>query len=118
MLTADEVTTLMVGNGSEVGDKCDVIIVQQVGPFQHISEVHVGYMALHYPLLFPYNEDGWHPNILFNDVVVQDANVDLDEEYAKEFEHQRKHRNVTMAEFYGYRLQHQNIDGIALLWGG
>jgi hypothetical protein len=25
---------------------------------------------------------------------------------------------VTMAEFYGYRLQHQNTDGIALLRGG
>jgi hypothetical protein len=23
---------------------------------------------------------------------------------------------VTMAEFYGYRLQHRNTDGITLLW--
>ncbi len=36
----------------------------------------------------------------------------------KEFEHQRKHHNVTMAEFYGYRLQHRNINGIALFRGG
>jgi hypothetical protein len=43
--------------------------------------------------------------------------VDLDENHAEEFEHHRKHHNVTMAEFYGYRLQHQNIDGNALLWG-
>jgi hypothetical protein len=44
-------------------------------------------MALHYPLLFPYGEDGWHSNILFNGVVVQDADGDLDEDHAKEFEH-------------------------------
>jgi hypothetical protein len=25
---------------------------------------------------------------------------------------------VTMAKFYGYRFQHRNIDGIALLRGG
>jgi len=56
-------------------------------------------MAIHYPLLFPYNEDGWHPNILFNGVVVD---ADLDEDHAKESEHQRKHHNVTMAEFYDY----------------
>jgi hypothetical protein len=53
----DEVVALMVGAGSEVVDKCDVVITQQASPFQHISELHVGYMALHYPLLFPYSED-------------------------------------------------------------
>jgi hypothetical protein len=71
-------------------------------------------MALHYPLLFPYSEDGWHPNILLNGVVVD---VDLDEEHVEEFELQRKHYNVTMAEFYGYRLQHRDTNGIVLLWG-
>ncbi len=97
--TVDEVVTLMVGNGSEVVDRCDVILAQQASPFQRIFELHVGYMALHYPLLFPYGEDGWHPNILLNGVV---ADVDLDEDHAGESELQRKHCNVTMAEFYGY----------------
>jgi hypothetical protein len=95
----DEVTTLMVGDGFEAVDRHDVIIAQQAGPFQCISELHEGYMALHYPLLFPYGEDGWHSNIPLNGVV---ADVDLDEDHVKEFELQRKHRDVTMAEFYGY----------------
>jgi hypothetical protein len=97
--TADEVAALMVGDGSEAIDRRDVILVQQAGPFQRISELHVEYMALHYPLLFPYGEDGWHPNILVNGVV---ADADLDEDHVREFELQRKHCNVTMAEFYGY----------------
>jgi len=71
-------------------------------------------MALHYPLLFPYDEDEWHPNIPFNGVV---ADVDFDNDHAKESELQRKYCNVTMAEFYGYRLQHRDTDGIALLRG-
>jgi hypothetical protein len=71
-------------------------------------------MALHYPLLFPYGEDGWHPNIPLNGVV---ADVDLDEEHVEESKLQRKHCNVTMGEFYGYRLQHRDTDGIALLRG-
>jgi len=54
-------------------------------------------------LLFPYGEDGWHPHILLNAVV---ASADLDEDHAGKFELQRKHCNVTMAKFYGYRLQH------------
>ncbi len=57
MLTVDEVTALMVGDGSEAINKCDVV-AQQADPFQHISELHVGYMALHYSLLFLYGEDG------------------------------------------------------------
>jgi len=61
-------------------------------------------MALHYSLLFLYSEDGWHLNIPFNGVVVQDVDADLYEDHAKESEHQRKHRNVTMVEFYGYRF--------------
>jgi hypothetical protein len=103
VLTVDEVAALMVRNGFEAVDKHDIIVAQQAGPFQRISKLHVGYMALHYPLLFPYGEDGWHPNILLNGVV---ANVDLDEDHAEESEHQRKHCNVKMAEFYGYQLQH------------
>ncbi len=118
MSTADEVVALMVGDGSKAVDRCDVVVAQQVGPFRRISELHVGYMVLHYPLLFPYDEDGWHPNISFNGVIVQDLDADLEEDHAEEFEHQRKHCNVTMAEFDGYRLQQRNIDGIALLRGG
>jgi len=56
-------------------------------------------MALHYPLLFPYGEDGWHPNIPLNGVF---ADVDLHEDHVEEYELQRKHYNVIMAEFYGY----------------
>jgi acetyltransferase-like isoleucine patch superfamily enzyme len=71
-------------------------------------------MALHYPLLFPYGEDGWHPKISLNDIV---ADADLDEDRVGESDLQRKHCNVTMAEFYGYRLQHRDIDGIASFRG-
>jgi len=56
--TADEVAALTVGDGSEVVNRHDVVLVQQAGPFQRISELHVEYMALHYLLLFPYGEDG------------------------------------------------------------
>jgi hypothetical protein len=96
---ANEVVTLMVGVGSKAIERRDVVVAQQADLFQCISELHVGYMALHYPFLFPYGEDGWHPNIPLNGAV---ADVDLDEDHAEEFELQRKHCNVTMAKFYGY----------------
>ncbi len=57
MPTADEITALMVRDGSKVVNRRDVVVAQQAGSFQHIFELHVGYMALHYPLLFSYGED-------------------------------------------------------------
>ncbi len=66
----------------------------------------MGYMALHYPLLFLYGEDGWHLNIMFSGVVVQDVDANLDEDHVEESKHQRKHHNLTMVEFYNYQLQH------------
>jgi len=71
-------------------------------------------MPLHYPLPFPYGEDGWHSNIPLNGVIVD---ADLDEDHAGESELRRKHCNVTMVKLYGYRLQHRDTDGIALLRG-
>jgi hypothetical protein len=43
--------------------------------------------------------------------------VDLDEHHAEESKHHRKHRNVTMAKFYGYLLQCRDTDGIVLFRG-
>jgi hypothetical protein len=41
----------------------------------------------------------------------------LDEEHARKSELQKKHCNVIMAKFYGYRLQHRDTNGIVLLQG-
>jgi hypothetical protein len=85
--TSDEVAALMVGDGFEAVDRRDVIVVQQANLFQHISELHVGYMVLHYSLLFFYGEDGWHLNIPLNGVVID---ADLDENHVEESKHQNK----------------------------
>ncbi len=45
---------------------------------------------------------------------MQDVDANLDEDHAEEFEHKKKHPNVTMAEFYDYQLQHRDTNGIAL----
>jgi len=55
--TADEVTTLIVGgeDGHEMGG--DIIVRQLDGNLQRIYSTHPSYMALQYPLLFPYGTD-------------------------------------------------------------
>ncbi len=58
MSIVDEVAALMVGDGSEAVDRHDVVIAQQAGPFQLISELHVGYMEMIRCYFFTVRMDG------------------------------------------------------------
>ncbi|CAI9287698.1 unnamed protein product [Lactuca saligna] len=46
-----------------VTNKYDVILYAHSGNPQRISKLHPSYMALQYPLLFPYGEGGWSPHL-------------------------------------------------------
>jgi len=60
--TVSEVAALIAG---DIGDdeERDIIIQGQGGQLQRIDEFHASYLAYQYPLLFPYGEDGYRPNI-------------------------------------------------------
>ena len=64
--TANEVATLLIGEGSSENSNQDIILETISGSLQRISELHPSYMTLQYPPLFPYGEGGWHANILYN----------------------------------------------------
>nr|GFA08532.1 hypothetical protein [Tanacetum cinerariifolium] len=62
--TASEVATLVPGDGNPM-DSRDVVVEERGGEegrtsVKRISELHPSFMALQYPLLFPYGEDGCH----------------------------------------------------------
>uniref|UniRef100_A0A0R0EF43 ATP-dependent DNA helicase n=1 Tax=Glycine max TaxID=3847 RepID=A0A0R0EF43_SOYBN len=61
--TIPEVATLIVDD-FDANSKRDIIIETQHGQLQRIHELHSSYLALQYPLLFPYGEDGYRPDIL------------------------------------------------------
>ncbi|XP_058783552.1 uncharacterized protein LOC131658256 [Vicia villosa] len=58
-----EVAALIVGD-VDTGDKRDIILERQSGKLKRISEFHPAYLALQYPLLFPYGEDGFRLGVL------------------------------------------------------
>ena len=58
-----EVAAVVPGTGGEFSNSRDIILYCKEGPLKHISEVHPFYPFLHYVLLFPYSQMGWHPNI-------------------------------------------------------
>ncbi|KAH1213508.1 hypothetical protein GmHk_14G041449 [Glycine max] len=87
--TVPEVTTLIVGD-FDANSKRDIIIETQHGQLQRIHELHSSYLALQYPLLFPYGEDGYRPDILHSSA--PDGK-------------KRKRNCLTMREWFSYRLQ-------------
>ena len=60
----DEVAAIIPGDGSEEhSNHHDIVLRLRGGGLQRISNLHPSYSTLHYVLLFPHGEDGWHLNI-------------------------------------------------------
>ncbi|GJY99326.1 ATP-dependent DNA helicase PIF1-like protein [Tanacetum coccineum] len=95
--TVAEVAALITndfGNGILSRD----IIVNKLhyGP-KRISELHPAYMALQYPLLFPYGEDGFHEKIPY---------------YTNSRRRKTNRGFVTMKEYYSYIIHQRNDQAI------
>nr|GEX37326.1 hypothetical protein [Tanacetum cinerariifolium] len=63
--TASEVAALVPGNGNPTECR-DVIVDERHNPVKCIFELHPSFMALQYPLLFPYGEDVFQLEIPLN----------------------------------------------------
>lgn len=97
--TVPEVAALIVGD-FDANSKRDIIIETQHGQLQRIHELHSSYLALQYPLLFPYGEDGYRPDILHS---------------SRSDGKKRKRNRLTMREWFSYRLQCRSNESITLL---
>ncbi|KAL1355887.1 uncharacterized protein [Arachis hypogaea] len=61
--SCDEVAALIIGDFDSSDHGRDIIVRSTGGRLQRIYETHALYWPLQYPLLFPYGEDGYQPNI-------------------------------------------------------
>ncbi|GJU47752.1 hypothetical protein Tco_1217307 [Tanacetum coccineum] len=61
--TMSEVAALIVNDFEDGLPTRDIIVNSKDNDPKRISELHPSYMALQYPLLFPYVEDGFHDKI-------------------------------------------------------
>ncbi|MBW0471262.1 hypothetical protein O181_010977 [Austropuccinia psidii MF-1] len=59
--TANEIA-MVITDGTGKQSPRDIVLHRMGGNLQHIQDSHSGYLALRYPLLFPYGEQHWHPN--------------------------------------------------------
>lgn len=85
--TVSEVDALIPGDGNPIDSRDVLIEACGNGIMKRISELHPSFMALEYPLLFPYGEDGFHLNIPLTTTSMT-----------------TKRNNVSLTEYYCFRL--------------
>jgi len=99
----DEVAAIIPGDGSEErSDHRDIILRLRGGGLQRISHLHPSYSSLHYVLLFPHGEDGWHPAIPAQVIPGR----------------RQRSQNVTQRCYYAHRLHSRPGEQPLLLRGG
>ena len=103
---ANEIAVILPGDGDQPQDCHDIVLHRRCGqPLERISELHPMYLSLHYVLLFPTGQLGWHRRMLRADVD-ENAGGDLNDEENPLIEEAstRKRKYVTQMEWFGYRL--------------
>jgi len=99
----DEVAAIIPGDGSEQRlDHRDIILRLQGGGLRRISHLHPSYSSLHYVLLFPHGEDGWHTDI--------PSHVEGGRRVQSE--------KVSQRCYYAHRLHSRPGEQPLLFWGG
>ncbi|GKB91148.1 hypothetical protein Tco_0963420 [Tanacetum coccineum] len=100
--TVAEVAALITNDFGDGVPTRDIIVDKKDSGPKRISKLHPSYMALQYPLLFPYGEDGFHEKIPY---------------HTNEGSQKINRGFVTMKEFYAYIIQQRNDLGTTLLRG-
>ncbi|XP_071699496.1 uncharacterized protein [Rutidosis leptorrhynchoides] len=75
-------------------DKRDIVVDSKKEGLMRISELHPQYLALQFPLLFAYAEDGYRPDIYHQDIPGITT---------------KKPKRVIMREFFAYKIQERSL---------
>jgi len=97
--TASEVAALIIGDIGDCIEPRDIVVKTKTGKLERINELHTSYLALQYPLLFPYGDDGYTIKIPHRGVNSSTKN---------------KRSTCTMREFFAYRVQ-DRVDEFSLI---
>ncbi|KAI5444617.1 hypothetical protein KIW84_013038 [Lathyrus oleraceus] len=97
--TVSKVTGLVVGD-IDTTEMRDIIMQTKGGQLQRINELHTSYLAYQYPLIFPYGEDGYMPNIVHRDLDIFQDN---------------KRNRLTIREWLAFCIQNSSCETKTLL---
>ena len=117
---ANEIAVILPGDGDQPQDARDIILYRRHGEsLQRISEMHPFYPFLHYVLLFPTGQLGWHKRMLRADAPDAPADENNDDNPLDNNDQvSRKRRYVTQTEWYRYRLFPRVDESLHLFMAG
>lgn len=99
--TASEVAALIPGDFNMEMDKRDIVLQEKHSKrLKRISEIHPSYLALQYPLIFTYGEDGFRLGIKKGQTAATEK---------------LKRENISMRQWFAYRLQERENECHTLL---
>ncbi|CAL1353730.1 unnamed protein product [Linum trigynum] len=101
--TGQELAGLIPGDFRPDNNDRDIIVLHRSQGLWRINSLNPKFDALHFPLLFPYGEDGFHTGICYNEPANRRS---------------RKRMCITQREYYSFRLQHRDNEGSTLMRGG
>ncbi|CAL1403778.1 unnamed protein product [Linum trigynum] len=101
--TSADVAMLNPGDFIPDRDDRDIIVDHIYEGLKRITSLNPKFDALHFPLLFPYGEDGYHPLIKYNQ---------------SRGPHSMRRQCVTQREYYAFRLQYRQHEGRTLVQAG
>ncbi|XP_058767402.1 uncharacterized protein LOC131641097 [Vicia villosa] len=97
--TVSEVAALVVGD-IDTAEMRDIIMQTKGGRLQRINELHAAYMAYQYPLIFPYGEDGYRPDVAHRDLPANENSI---------------RNRLTIREWLAFRIQTRLCEAKTLL---
>ncbi|CAA0830875.1 Unknown protein, partial [Striga hermonthica] len=98
--SSSEVAALIVGDFDQSLGERDILVESKSGRLQRINELNASYLALQYPLLLPYGEDGYREDIQFSSIKAETENG-------------RKH--VSCREYFAYRMHDRDCEPQTIL---
>lgn len=101
--SCSEVAGLISTNPDRVERSRDLIVEYKNGKLQRITHTSPSLMALQYPLLFPYGEDGFITKTEYENI---------------ESSNRINRKMITMLEYYCYQLHYRSLEGDALFRSG
>jgi len=101
--TASEVAALILGDFNLKMDHHDIVLQAKSSELQRIKEILLSYLALQYPLLFPYGEDGYK-------IGIEKGHVKVGRTKSK-----KPRKQISMRQFFAFRIQERKSESHTLL---
>ncbi|CAN0897206.1 ATP-dependent DNA helicase PIF1 [Linum grandiflorum] len=101
--TGTELAGLIPGDFAIDHDDRDIIVNNKATGLTRITSLNPLFDSLHFPLLFPHGNDGFHNRIRYNSTYRDPT---------------KKRKYVTQREYYCFRLQYRSIEGKTLIRAG